>query len=158
MSKLATFFRESSTARFFIPLGIVLIIFGTIMFTINKENQNYIKTEAIVSKTELVEEAYINENGDNIEATYKVYVKYTVDGKKYNQELGELSGYKENQKITIYYNPEDPSQITQTKTLILPIVFIIVGLVSFVGGIVSGLNAIKKYKKMKEQERGWNNE
>ena len=157
MNKLATFFRESSTARFFIPLGIVLIVFGAIMFIINKDNQNYIKTEAVVSKTELVEESYIDQNGDTVEATYKVYVKYTVDGKKYDEELGELSGYKENQKITIYYNPEDPSKITQTKSLILPIVFVIGGLISLVCGIISGLNAIKKYKKMKEQERGWSN-
>ena len=88
MNKLATFFRESITARFFIPFGIVLIVFGVIMFMINKENQNYIKIEAVVSKTELVEESYIDENGDTVEATYKVYVKYTVDGKEYDEELG----------------------------------------------------------------------
>ena len=158
MNKLATFFRESTTARFFIPLGIILIVFGVIMFMINKENQNYIKTDAVVSKTELAEEAHYDNNNDYVEATYTVYVKYIVDDKEYTQELGELSGYKEDQKVTIYYNPEDPSQITQTKSLILPIVIIATGLASLVGGIMSGLNAIKRYKKMKEQERGWNNE
>ena len=158
MNKLATFFRESSTARFFIPLGIILIVFGVVMFTINKENQNYIKTEAVVSRTELVQDAYIDENGDTVEATYKVYVRYTVDGREYDEELGILSGYEKDQKITIYYNPQDPSQITQTKSLVLPIVIIVAGIASLVGGIMSGVNAIKRYKKMKEQERGWNNE
>ena len=128
------------------------------MFMINKENQNYIKTEAVVSRTELVEESYIDENDNTVEATYKVYVKYTVDGKEYEEELGVLSGYKKDQKITIYYNPQDPSKITQTKSLILPIAFVIAGMMSLTGGIMSGLNAIKRVKKMKEQERSWKNE
>ena len=158
MNKIIMFFRESITARFFMPLGIILIVFGVIIFGINKENQNYIKTNAIVSRMDLVRESYIDENHNEVEATYNVYVKYSVDGKEYEEELGELSGYKENQEITIYYNPDDPVKITQTKSLVLPIVMILFGFVSFVGGIISGLNAIKKIKKMSDQEREWNNE
>ena len=158
MNKIIMFFRESITARFFMPLGIILIVFGVIIFGINKENQNYIKTNAIVSRMDLVRESYIDENHNEVEATYNVYVKYSVDGKEYEEELGELSGYKENQEITIYYNPDDPVKITQTKSLVLPIVMILFGFVSFVGGIISGLNAIKRIKKMNDQEREWNNE
>lgn len=158
MNKIIMFFRESITARFFIPLGIILIVFGVIIFGINKENQNYIKTNAIVSRMDLVRESYIDENHNEVEATYNVYVKYNVDGKEYEEELGELSGYKENQEITIYYNPDNPVKITQTKSLVLPIVMILFGFVSFVGGIISGLNAIKRIKKMNDQEREWNNE
>lgn len=158
MNKIIMFFRESITARFFIPLGIILIVFGVIIFGINKENQNYIKTNAIVSRMDLVRESYIDENHNEVEATYNVYVKYSVDGKEYEEELGELSGYKENQEITIYYNQDDPVKITQTKSLVLPIVMILFGFVSFVGGIISGLNAIKRIKKMNDQEREWNNE
>lgn len=158
MNKIIMFFRESITARFFIPLGIILIVFGVIIFGINKENQNYIKTNAIVSRMDLVRESYIDENHNVVEATYNVYVKYNVDGKEYEEELGELSGYKENQEITIYYNPDDPVKITQTKSLVLPIVMILFGFVSFVGGIISGLNAIKRIKKMNDQEREWKNE
>lgn len=158
MNKIIMFFRESITARFFIPLGIILIVFGVIIFGINKENQNYIKTNAIVSRMDLVRESYIDENHNEVEATYNVYVKYNVDGKEYEEELGELSGYKENQEITIYYNPDDPVKITQTKSLVLPIVMILFGFVSFIGGIISGLNAIKRIKKMNDQEREWNNE
>lgn len=158
MNKIIMFFRESITARFFIPLGIILIVFGVIIFGINKENQNYIRTNAIVSRMDLVRESYIDENHNEVEATYNVYVKYNVDGKEYEEELGELSGYKENQEITIYYNPDDPVKITQTKSLVLPIVMILFGFVSFVGGIISGLNAIKRIKKMNDQEREWKNE
>ena len=158
MNKLFTFFRESQTARFLIFCGIVLTVFGIIIFIINIKNQNYIKVEAVVSKTELVEEAHIDVDGNTVETTYKVYVKYTVDGIEYNEVLGELSGYKQGQKTTIYYNPDNPSEITQSNSLILPIILTVGGLATFVGGIVSGVNAIKKHKKMKEQEKGWANE
>ena len=109
-----------------------------------------------MSKTELVEPEHTDIDGNTVEATYKVFVKYTVDGKEYNEELGDLSGtYRINEKMTIYYNPDDPSQITQTKSKIIPIVMIALGCVSLVGGIVSGVNSIKNYKKMNDQEKGW---
>ena len=157
MNKFATFFRESGPARFFIPIGLILIIFGIVVFIINNKNQNYIQVDAVVSKTELVEEAHTDEEGNTVDATYKVYVKYTVNDTEYEEELGEISGYKENDKITIYYNPDNPKQITQTKSYILPIIIIIGGCVSLVGGIISAKNAINRAKKMKEQEKEWNN-
>lgn len=156
MNKIMVFLRESSTARFFIPLGLVLIVFGVAMFIINTKNEDYIKTEAVVSKTELVEPEHTDIDGNTVEATYKIFVKYTVDGKEYNEELGDLpDAYRINEKMTIYYNPDDPSEITQTKSKIIPIVMIVLGCTSFVGGIVSGVNSIKNYKKMNEQEKGW---
>ena len=36
MNKVFTFLRESQTARFFIPFGIILIAFGVFMFIVNK--------------------------------------------------------------------------------------------------------------------------
>lgn len=158
MSKLATFFRETGPARFFIPLGIILIVFGIVVFIINSNNKNYIQVDAIVSKTELVEEEHIDEDGNSVDATYNVYVKYTVNGTEYEEELGELSGYKENEKITIYYNPDNPKQITQTKSMILPIIFIIGGCISLIGGIISAVDSIKRIKKMNKQEKEWNND
>ncbi len=156
MNKLFTFFRESQVARFLIPLGLILTIFGVVVFSINMKNQNYVKTESTISKVELVEEEHIDANGDTVQATYKIFVKYTVDGKEYEEELGELSGkYKEGEKMTIYYDPKNPSEITQTTSLVLPIVMIAGGIAAFIGGIISGVNAIKKHKKMKEQEKEW---
>lgn len=157
MNKLITFFRESGTARFFIPVGIILIVFGIFVFIVNINNKNYIQVDAIVSKAELVEEAHYDENDNYVEATYNIYVKYIVDNNEYEEELGELSGYKENDNITIYYNPDDPTQITQTKSIIIPIILIALGCASLIGGIISAKNAIKRIKKMNEQERKWNN-
>ena len=156
MNKLFTFFRESQVARFLIPLGLILTIFGVVVFSINMKNQNYVKTESTISKAELAEEEHIDANGDSVPATYKVYVKYSVKGKDYEEELGELSGnYKEGEKLTIYYNPKNPKEITQTTSLVLPIVMVVGGIAAFIGGIVSGANAIKRHKKMKEQEKEW---
>ena len=149
--------RESSTARFFIPLGLLLVIFGVVFFIINTKNQDYIKIEATVLNVELEEDEYIDTDGNQVEAKYNVTIQYTVDGKDYTNTLENVSKYNVGDKTTVYYNPKDPTKITQTKTLIIPIIMIILGIVSFVGGIISASNAMKKYKKMKEQERSWEN-
>lgn len=157
MNKFAFFMRESGLARFLIPAGILFIIFGIAVFVINNNNKDYIETESVVSNVTLEEDAYTDTDGNTVEATYSVEVKYTVDGQEYEAELPGMSKLNIGEKVKIYYNPTDPSQITQTKSMILPIVIIAVGVAALVGGIVSGMNAIKRYKKMKEQEKGWAN-
>lgn len=158
MNGIVTFFRESSTARFLIPTGIILLVCGIIFFVANTKNQNYIKTEATITKVELEQEAYTDVDGNHVEASYKVSLEYTVDEKTYKGELGGVSKYEKGDIITIYYDPEDPNNITQTKSLLLPIIFIVSGIGILIGGIINGYNSIQKYKKMKEQEKGWSHE
>lgn len=157
MNKIFNFMRESSTARFFIPVGIMLIVFGVVMFVINKGNQDYLEVEATVTNATIFEEAYSDADGNIVEATYSVDLKYTVKERDYNARLEGVSKYNIGDKMKIYYNPKDPSQITQSKSLILPLVIIAAGIASLVGGIISAVNAIKKHKQMKEQERSWEN-
>ena len=157
MNKIAMIIRESRVARFLIPAGLILIVCGVIFFGASKQNQDYIKTESTVTKVDLEQEASTDAEGNTVAATYTVSVKYTVDGKEYEAELGGMSKYKEGEKMTIYYNPSDPSQITQTKSLVIPLIIIAAGIAAIAGGIVSGINAIKRYQKMKEQEREWSN-
>ena len=157
MNKIFTFMRESNTARFFIPAGLILIIFGVFMFVVNTKNQNYIETEAVVTDVEIAQEEYIDTDGNRVDATYNAYVKYTVDGREYNGKFENVAKYNVGDKMKMYYNPEDPTQITQTKSLILPIVIITLGIASFTGGIISAINAVKRHNKMKEQERSWEN-
>ncbi len=57
-------------------------------------------------------------------------LKYTVNGKEYNSDLDGVSKYNTGDKMTIYYNPEDPSQITQTKSVIIPMAMIAAGIVA----------------------------
>lgn len=158
MNKLITFMRESSTARFLIPAGLILVIFGIFMLVINLKNQNYIKTDSIVTDVRQTKEAYIDSDGNQVEAEYSATIQYTVDGKDYTDTLDNVGKYIIGDKIEIYYNPSDPSQITQTKSIILPIVLIVGGIASLTGGIISAVNAVKRHKKMKEQERSWANE
>ena len=157
MNKIITFMRESGPARALIPMGLILIIFGIIMFVINSNNQDYIKIESIVSNVELVQEAYVDSDGNQVEAIYNAIVKYTVDEKEYEGVLENVSKYDIGDKVTIYYNPKNPKEITQIKSLVLPLIIIAAGIASLVGGIISATRAIKRYKQMKEQEKGWNN-
>ena len=137
MNKIITIFRESKLARFFLPLGIILLVFGIIMFSVNSKNQNYLKTEATVTGTQLSTAAYTDPDGTYHDATYTVYIKYSVNDREYNGELNELPNYDKGKKITIYYNPNDPTQITMTISMILPIIIIIAGIASLVVSIVS---------------------
>lgn len=158
MNKLFTFMRESQTARFLIPAGVILIAFGILVLVINLKNQNYLKTDATVTDVKMTQEAYLDNDGNQVEAEYSATIKYTVDGKDYTGTLDNVGKYNIGDTITIYYNPSDPSQITQIKSLILPIVLIVGGMAALTGGIISAVNAVKRHKKMQEQERSWANE
>ena len=158
MNKMFTFMRESQTARFFIPAGLILIIFGIVVFVITLNNQNYVKIKATVANVEETQETNVDDGETNITTIYNATVNYTVDGKEYTQTLDNVSKCKVGDKMDIYYNPKDPNQITQTKSIILPIVIIAAGITSLTGGIISAINAVKRHKNMKEQERSWANE
>ena len=155
MNKLFTFFRESQTARFLIPAGLMLTIFGVIVFISSLNNQNYVRVEATVTDVTMEQEVRTDSDGNYIEEIYNVTLSYEVDGKEYTGELSNVNKYKKGDKMTIYYDPENPENITQSKSLALPAVLIVAGVASLVGGIFSGVNAIKKHKRMKEQEKEW---
>ena len=125
------------------------------MFTINRENKNYIETEAVVTNTKIYEEEYTDANGDTTPATYTVDITYKVNDDEYNNRLEGVSKYNVGDKLKIFYNPSDPNQITQTKSLVLPITLICGGVVALVGGVISAINAVKRHKEMKSQEKEW---
>lgn len=155
MNSIATFFRESRTARFFIPLGIILIVVSIFSFISDNHNKNYIETNATVSKSILVKEETFDVEGNREPAEYDIYVKYTVDEREYETELGVMYEHKVGEKIKIVYDPNDPTKISQPASPILNFVLLASGIASLVGGIISAINAVKKHKKMKEQERSW---
>ena len=157
MNSIATFFRESGTARFLIPLGIILIVFGVIMFVSDDHNKNYIEIEATVSKSTLVKEETTDAEGNVESAEYDTFVKYTVDEKEYETELGITFEHKVGEKIKIVYNPKDPSVISQPASPIINTIVLVSGVGILVGGIISAVNAVNRYKKMKEQEESWAN-
>ena len=155
MNKIITIIRESALARFLIPAGIILIVFGVVFFGASKRNQHYKQTSAQVTSVTLEEAASTDVNGNRTEATYTLGIRYTVDGKEYENDLSGMSKREAGDRIVIYYDPDDPNMITQTKSLIIPLVILAAGIGAVVAGIVSGVNVIRRYNRMKAQEREW---
>ena len=151
MNKIFTFIRESQTARFLIPAGLLLMITGVVIFIITLNNQNYIKVEAIVTNVEETQETTYDDDGTSITTVYNATLRYTVDGKEYTQTLDNVSKCKIGDKMTIYYNPDNPKQITQSKNIIIPIAIIVGGVAFLTGGIISAVKAVKRNKNMQEQ-------
>ena len=150
MNKLVSFFRESSIIRFLIPVGLILIAFGVTMLIININNQNYIKIEATVADVEEEEDIVTDADGNHTTITYNVSLKYTVDGKEYIGKLDNVSKHKIGDKMEIYYNPNDPKQITETKSLILPICIIIAGIIMLTVGVIKIITSFKSVNTIKE--------
>ena len=157
MNQLSVLLRESRVARFLIPGGIILIVLGIIFFRVTIGQQDYIKADSTVVKVELEEEAHTDSDGSRVEATYTVTVRFTADGREWEAELPAMPECRTGETMTIYYDPADPSRITQSKSLVIPMIMIGAGAAAFVGGVVSGGNGIKRYQKMKRQEQEWKN-
>ncbi len=144
MKKIMDIVQETKGLMFLIPASIMLIIFGIIALVISINNQNYIEVEATITNVSVSQEAYIDTDGNRVDETYKVTVRYMVDERNYNGEIDGVSKYNIGDKMTIYYNPDNPNEITQTKSLILPILFIASGIVLFIGSIIYIILKLKK--------------
>ena len=107
-------------------LGVVLIVFGSLTLGKHKTYQPVQATIESISVDYGV--------GEDDTDTYHVWVKYTVDGKEYHSELGEMqNGYHEGKEISVLYNPEKPEEIiSQSKTG--PIIAIVIGGVAALAG------------------------
>lgn len=104
---------------YLIPV-IGIVVFG--YFTIRefkkygKISKTGIKTEGTVSKVDT--EYAGNEDGDRTSAA-DIYISYeTRSGKKYETMLDTFFrfGFRKKEKITIYYNPDNPREITPSGT------------------------------------------
>ena len=154
MKKFLSAYNDYGIGRFFIPFGIIALVFGMFFFIHMDKTKNYKKTEAIVTRIELVEEEY--DDGDtHHDAQYDVYVKYTVNGREYNEYYGLFSDLEEGETTTIAYDPNDPSVIAQPIGLIVPVALCAAGTASLAFGIISTVNTFKKRKALKEQEESW---
>lgn len=155
MNRILTFIRESATARFLIPAGIILIVAGIVFFGASKQNRNYLETEATVMSAEPEKAASADAGGTHEDETYLLRIRYTVDGKEYEEELPGMSKHAAGDRITVFYDPDDPGRITQTKSLLIPLIVIAAGIGACAAGIVSGVSAVKRHTRMKQQEKEW---
>lgn len=65
--------RDYAFARFIVPLGLILIVFGGMMYGITDKRKNYPQTDAVVTSVTLHEEAY-DEGDTHHDATYRTMV------------------------------------------------------------------------------------
>ena len=146
-NKLARLMRNTGPARFFIPVGIVLIIFGAILFGMKTDS-----FEKTVGKITSVTEE-INEEK---QIQYDLGITYTVNGKTYENTFENLSGkFKVGDDIDVYYNPENPESITNSKIggFVAP-AMIALGAVAVVFGVAKTAKAIKKSKELDQSVPG----
>ena len=157
MRKFIQLMQETTLGRFLLPAVIIFIIFGLVTMGKITDARNFKEVSAVVTKTELYQEAYV-EDGKQHDAEYEVYVKYTVNGKEYESELGIMSGVKTGDAMKVYYNPADPGEVVQMRNqAIIPYIALGVGAVALIGGIVSVLKALQKIRRLEEQEAEWSN-
>lgn len=146
INKFARFMRNTGPARFLIPAGLILIIFGIILLGFKTD-----KYEETIGKVTRVEE-YLDQTGEDTQTVYDVDFEYTVGG---NQYTGSFNGigkaYKVGDNIKVFYDPEDPQKTTNAKTGIIPPIAIGLGALAIVGGVLSAIKAFKKSKELDEQ-------
>jgi hypothetical protein len=99
---------------------------------INQDN-TWSETTGEIQSIELIHEAVDSEDTDE----YEVMVKYTVDGKTYESDLGVyLDDFEVGKEIAILYNPKAPEAI------VLPgksgsIIGIIAGVACMIGAVIT---------------------
>lgn len=140
-NKFARFMRNTGPARFFVPLGVILIAVGIFLLTLNTDS--YLETVGKVT------EVYETRNAENSKV-YDTSFTFTVDGKEYTGTFSELSEeYKVGDEIKVFYNPEDPTQTTNSKLggIVAP-VMIGLGAAALVFGLLQTVKAFKKSKEL----------
>lgn len=139
-NKFARFMRNTGPARFFVPVGMILIVFGIIMMGFKTDE--YLETVGKV--TSVVEEVNTDDQKE-----YDVSFTYTVDGKQYTGTFENLSEKsEEGDEIKVFYNPKNPEQISNSKIGILPLILIGAGAVALVFGIYKTMKAFQKSREL----------
>lgn len=98
--------RVSDKILGFMPLGmgLIIILIGIIVQINNKKYlRTALTTEAVIS--DIIIDSGIDDED------YEVHVAYNVNNVDYDGVLSEYnSGMRKGQRITIYYNPKNPSE------------------------------------------------
>ena len=145
-NKFARFMRNTGPARFLIPAGLILIIFGIIL--LGFKTGNYAETIGKVTKVE----QRLDHTGEDTQTVYDVDFDYTVDGTAYSSSFTGLGkAYKVGDDIKVFYDPEAPQKTTNAKSDLFGPIAIGLGALALVGGVLSAVKAFKKSKELDEQ-------
>lgn len=121
-------------------IGIIFSVIGTaflisgiaVLISHNTFIDNAVRTEAEITR---IESDSYRRNGKT-HTDYDVWVEYEADGEIYEEELGYYnSKMNEGDKIDVYYNPDNPSDV-KSDSKILELIFILIGGVFAVLGVI----------------------
>ena len=146
-NRIARLMRNTGPARFFVPVGLALIVFGIIL--LGFKSDNYVKTTGRITS--------VVENVDmDSQKGYDVSFTYAADGAEYDGEYDNLSGdFSEGGDIAVFYNPDNPKQITNAKTSpIFAPVMIALGALAVILGILQTVKAFKRSKALDRSAAG----
>ena len=143
-NKFARLMRNTGPARFFLPLGIFLIVFGVILMGMN--TGEYVETTGRITAVTALPKV------DDEAQSYDLDIEYTVDGTTYTTTFNLSGNYSEGGDIAVFYDPADPTRTTNTKMGgILAPVMIGAGALALVFGI---FKTVKSFQKSKELDQG----
>ena len=135
----------------FFFIGLVFIVVGLCVW---RADATFFKT-AISTSAEIVDiQSHRDYDGNR---SHEVFVSYTVDGTSY--DYMRINKYSSDmyigKLIEVYYNPTDPGKVkTKSGSIILVVIFLVLGSVfAIIGGCIL-LGQIKVRKKCKLKDTG----
>lgn len=119
-----------------ILIGVVLSIIGIVL--IRKKKVYTQETAATVLEPKCQTHTTTNNNRSTTQTQCAATLQYSVNSKEYKTNLVLQGSFAEGQKITIQYNPDNPSEIREPQATdkTVGIILILVGLTIMVGTIV----------------------
>ena len=140
-NKIARLMRNTGPARFFIPVGIFLIIFGVLMFGFN--TKDFVQTTGKITAVEEVTE-------DKNNKEYDVSFTYIANGEELQGTFSNLSGtFNVGDEIAVYYDPADPNRISNGRVAGFEAPLIIAAGIAAIGyGLFRTLKAFRKSKAL----------
>lgn len=134
-----------------IILSFMAIIFIVIGVVLKINNDKFMATAEKTTGTITEIEVYYtrDSDGDRVRK-HRVYVEYTVDGEKYENRLDSYnSAMRVGGSVTVYYDPQNPTDISSGDASIVTIIMICVGGLLLVVDIIIVVRLISSSKKRK---------
>ena len=117
----------SKIGRWFVVIGILLLAVGVVLLFTSPSSDKFVETTAEI--VQIIEERSFDD-----EVTYYTFVEYRVDGVLYRQQLDTYDGtFYEGKQITVYFNPENPSEVHGSTTSFTLYAFIAGGVCLLIG-------------------------
>ena len=142
LQSITRFMNKTGPARFFIPLGVILIIFGAVLLGFKTDNFE----KAVGTVTDVKSLGYEIVDGEQGQEQFEVSFTYNADGKEYNSTFeGYFGDLKAGDSIDVYYDPADPTRIANSKSGgTIGVIMIVAGVVALIAGVLLTIRAFAR--------------